>query len=306
MVIKSASFAVVSVLWLGLSAASAQDLDAVEFSSVKAADNLYMLHGAGGNIGLFLGPDGIFLIDDQFAPLHKKLIAKIEELSGDSLFDRARTFLINTHFHPDHTGGNELLGESGAVIVAHENVRNRLAGERSVPFFNSHNPPMSPDGLPVITFSRDITFHLNGDSVSVAHMGRAHTDGDAIVHFTRANVIHAGDIVFTQSYPFVDIDNGGSVPGVIQAVERLLVLADDQTAIIPGHGDLTDRAGLQRYHDMLVAILDRVSGMLQEGKSLEQIQAARLTQDYDDQFKGSVSGDAFVGSIYKELAEKQD
>lgn len=293
----------VVVLMLGVGTAVAQDFDDVRFTSTKAADNIYMLQGAGGNIGLFLGPDGVFLIDDQFAPLHEKLIAQIEELAGNSGVDLDKAFLINTHLHHDHTGGNELLGEAGAVIVAHDNVRQRLSVDQAVPFLGSSNPALKADGLPVITFSQDITFHLNGDSVRVVYVGPAHTDGDAIVHFTKANVIHTGDIVFTQSYPFIDQGNGGSVAGELKALERIIALADDQTSIIPGHGNMTDRANLQQIHTMLASIFDGVKQMVADGKSLEQIQVAKLTQDYDSQFSTFISGDAFVGFIYGELTE---
>lgn len=282
----------------------AQDFDNVRLTPVKAADNIYMLQGAGGNIGLFFGPDGIFLIDDQFAPLHEKLIAVIEELVGDSVVDLSDVFLINTHFHPDHTGGNELLGDAGAVIIAHENGRQRLTVEQVIPFFDTRHPALAANGLPVITFSRDITLHLNGDSISVFHVGAAHTDGDAIVHFTKANVIHAGDILFMQTYPFIDLDNGGSVAGVIKATEQLLAIADDRTRIIPGHGNMTDRGGLERYYTMLTMTSERVSEMVAEGKTLEQIQAAKPTQEFDAEFSGFISGDAFVGLLYRNLSEK--
>ena len=300
---KSQSLAVACVLWLGISSASAQDFDAVKFTSVKAAENVRMLQGAGGNIGLFIGPDGVFLIDDQFAPLHEKLVAQIEELAGDSAADPSRVFLINTHFHHDHTGGNELLGEAGAVIIAHDNVRRRLSVDQTVPFLGSASPALKAGGLPVITFDQDLTFHLNGDSVHVVHVGPAHTDGDAIVHFTKANVIHAGDIVFTESYPFIDRDNGGSVAGELEALKTIISLADDRTSIIPGHGKMTNRASLQQIHTMLATIFDKVNRMVADGKSLEQIQAARLTQEYDGQFNGFISGDSFVGFIYAELTE---
>jgi glyoxylase-like metal-dependent hydrolase (beta-lactamase superfamily II) len=287
--------------------AIAQDYDNVQYTSVRAAENIHMLQGAGGNIGVFLGPDGVFLIDDQFAPLHEKLIAKIQELAAGTDADLARTFLINTHYHRDHTGGNELMGKAGAVIVAHENVRQRLTGEQVIEFLDARTPAMAPEGLPVITFSSDITFHLNGDSIAVIHVEYAHTDGDVIVQFTKANVIHAGDIVFTESYPFVDQENGGSVAGLIEAVETIIDLADDQTAIISGHGTLTDRAGLEQYHEMLSTIYERVARLVDEGKSLDEIQAAKPYVEFDSERSGGfISGDAFVGFIYQELGEMSE
>lgn len=297
------SVVVASILWLGVGTAAAQDFENVHFTSMKAADNIYMLQGAGGNIGLFFGDDGLFLIDDQFAPLHEKLIAKIKELTGNSDIDLGNAFLINTHFHGDHTGGNEQLGKSGAIIIAHENGRQRLTSENYVPFFDSRNPALPKAGLPVITFSSDITFHLNGDSVRVVHVGEAHTDGDAFVHFTRANVIHAGDILFMQTYPFIDLDNGGSVAGVIKGTEMILALSNDKTKIIPGHGDMTDRTGLESYLKMLTTTYATIGRLVDEGKTLEQIRSSRPTAEFDSEFEGFVSGDAFVGLLYRDLTE---
>lgn len=294
---------VVSILLLEVVPTTAQDFENVQFTSVKAADNIYMLQGAGGNIGLFFGEDGIFLIDDQFAPLHEKLIAKINELTGSADIDLSNAFLINTHFHGDHTGGNELLGKSGAIIIAHENGRQRLTTENYVPFFDSRNAALPKAGLPVITFSKDITFHINGDSVRVVHVGQAHTDGDAFVHFTNANVIHAGDILFMQTYPFIDLDNGGSVTGVIKGTEMILALSNDKTRIIPGHGDLTDRAGLESYLKMLTTTYATVGRLVDDGKTLEQIQAAKPTAEFDAEFAGFITGDAFVGLLYRDLTE---
>jgi cyclase len=283
--------------------APAQDYENVQYTSVQVAENIYMLQGRGGNIGLFLGPDGVFLIDDQFAPLHDKLIAKIQELAAGTGADLDRTFLINTHHHGDHTGGNELMGETGAIIVAHENVRQRLT-ENLAEVSGSDGPGWTGDGLPIITFSSDLTFHLNGDSIAVIHVDPAHTDGDAIVQFTKANVIHAGDLVFTETYPYIDLDHGGSVTGYLEAVETLIDLADDQTKVIPGHGNLTDRAGLEQYHVMLAAIYERVGSLMLEGKTLEEIQAAKPYAEFDSERSGGfVSGDRFVGFIYKELME---
>lgn len=304
MLSRFAALIIAFVLLIGFVTAVAQNYDDVQYTTVKAAENIYMLQGAGGNIGLFFGPDGIFLIDDQFAPLHPKLIAAIGQLTGDSIPDMTGTFLINTHFHGDHTGGNELMGNAGAIIVAHKNTRQRLSVDQSVPFFDSRNPALPAGALPVITFSRDITFHLNGDSINIIHMSAAHTDGDAVVHFTGANVIHAGDIVFMQTYPFIDLDNGGSVAGTIKAVGILLSLCNNETKIIPGHGNMTDRAGMTQYYKMLTTSLENVRPMVADGKTLEQIRAAKPTQEFDSQFNGFISSDAFVGFLYRELSEK--
>lgn len=301
---KQIILVVTAVLILSsFSTAIAQDLDKVQITSVKITDNIYMLQGAGGNIGLSFGSDGIFIIDDQFAPLHEKLIAVIDELTKGKVSESANTFLLNTHFHGDHTGGNELLGKTGAVIMAHQNVRKRLSVEMNIPFFKNTFPPVPEIGLPVITFEQDITLHLNGDNVNIIHVGPAHTDGDAIVHFSKADVIHGGDILFASSYPFIDLDNGGSVSGVIAAVEKIIKLAGDKTKIIPGHGNLTDKAGLEGYHKMLSTIFERVSEMVADGKTLEQIIASKPTDQFDLQFKGMISGEAFLGFVFRDLTE---
>jgi glyoxylase-like metal-dependent hydrolase (beta-lactamase superfamily II) len=291
------------VLLCSFVSVSAQDFDRVQFTAVKVTDNIYMLQGAGGNIGLSFGDDGIFIIDDQFAPLHEKLIAKIDELTKGKVPESANTFLINTHFHPDHTGGNELMGKTGTIIVAHDNVRNRIAVEQSVPFFNRTSPPVPGIGLPVITFEQGITLHLNDDSVKIMHVGPAHTDGDAVVHFTKADVIHAGDILFTDSYPFIDLDNGGSVAGVIKAVEKILELATDQTRIISGHGGIIDKVGLESYHKMLSTIFESVSAMVKDSKTLEQIVASKPTDQFDAHYNGMISNEAFLGLLYRDLTE---
>lgn len=297
------SMATAVLVLTSFSIVSAQDLDKVQITSIKVTDNIYMLQGAGGNIGLSFGNDGIFIIDDQFAPLHEKITAMIDELTAGAVSESANTFLLNTHFHGDHTGGNELQGKSGTVIFAHQNVRKRLSVELVVPFFKSTSPPVPEIGLPVITFEQDITLHINGDSVRIIYVGPAHTDGDAIVHFTKSDVIHAGDILFTNSYPFIDLDNGGSVSGVIAAVEKILKLAGDKTKIIPGHGNIIDKAGLESYHKMLSTIFEIVSAMVKDGKTLEQIIALKPTEEFDTQYKGFISNEAFLGLLYRDLTK---
>lgn len=282
----------------------AQEFDKVQITSVKVTDNIYMLEGQGGNIGLFFGHQGIFIIDDQFAPLHEKIVAKIKEITAGKVSESANTFVINTHFHGDHTGGNELMGKSGAVIIAHENVRKRLTTEQFNSFFDRTTPPQPPGALPIITFTTDLTFHLNGDSVNTYHVAPAHTDGDAIIHFFKANVIHSGDIVFSSSYPFIDLDGGGSPMGVIKAVELILSMSDANTKIIPGHGNLTDKAGVEKYHHMLTTIFNRVKQMKTEQKTLEQVQAAKPTAEFDKDYKGFVTPDKFVEIIYRDIKSK--
>jgi len=202
--------------------AAAQDPDfsKVEIKTEKLAATTYMLTGAGGNLGLSVGPDAVFLVDDQFAPLTPKIVAAVAKLSPKPV-----GFVINTHWHGDHTGGNENLGKTGALIVAHENVRKRMSSEQFIEFINMKVSAEPRDALPVVTFASDVTFHLNGDDILVRHVPRAHTDGDAIVHFRNSDVLHMGDIFFNMMYPFIDTSSGGTVDGVVAGADKGLELA---------------------------------------------------------------------------------
>lgn len=280
---------------------SAQNMDDVQINSIKITDNIYMLQGRGGNIGLCFGKNGIFIIDDQFAPLHDKITKAIKEISKGAVPAKSKMFVINTHFHGDHTGGNELMGKSGAVIIAHENVRKRLSTEQFSKFFNSTTPPLAETGLPMITFTTDITFHINDDSVHVVHMPPAHTDGDAIVHFMKSNVIHTGDIIFTGRYPIIDLERGGSVKGVIESARYIATICDSTTKVIPGHGNLTDKAGVLHYAKMLSTIRERVEKMVSEGKTLEQIMAAKPSAEFDTEYNNSTPDERFLGVIYTDV-----
>ena len=219
--------------------AQQRNFDAVQIKTHKITDTVYMLEGEGGNIGVFAGEDGVFLIDDQFAPLTDKIVAAIGEITDQDI-----RFLINTHIHPDHTGGNENLGKQGVTIVAHDNVRTRLAEG----IFNS--PPAPKEALPVITLNDTVTFHLNGETVHAFKTPNAHTDGDTVTHFQGTNVIHTGDVFRTTTYPFVDKTHGGSFQGLLDTLQLLLERAGPDTTIIPGHGVITDRAMIQTFHDI--------------------------------------------------------
>jgi len=289
--------AVSLMLVLAVPAAAQRDWSQVEITSEKVADGIYMLKGAGGNIGVSVGDDGVFLVDDQLAPLTDKIVEAIRRLSGQ----RVR-FVFNTHWHGDHTGGNEKLGAAGALIVAQDNVRTRMSVKQFSELMGDRDA--APEGaLPIVTFSEAVTFHLNGGEVHAFHVPHAHTDGDAIVHFRDANVIHAGDTVFGLMYPLIDADRGGSVDGMIAACDRMLELADDETKIIPGHGDLTDRAGLEAYRGMLVTVRNRVEKQMEHGKSLDEIVAAKVTKDLDAQWQKFVEADRFVKMVYVGLAK---
>jgi glyoxylase-like metal-dependent hydrolase (beta-lactamase superfamily II) len=213
--------------------------------------------------------------------------------------------VINTHWHFDHTGGNENFGKAGAIIVAHNNVSRRMTRENFVRVMNRTFQPAPPAALPVISFSRDVSFHLNGEDTRVFHVAHAHTDGDSVVHFPESNIIHTGDIWFNGLYPFIDTDSGGSVAGVIAAVEKILSLADEETRIIPGHGSPGSRAGLQAYLDMLRTVRGRVQYLIGQGKSLEQIKALKPNADYDASLgNGFIKPDQFLEILYTSLTRE--
>jgi cyclase len=282
---------------LSLPAAAQQDFSKVEIATTKLADSVYMMQGAGGNLGVSTGDDGVVLIDDQFAPLTAKIQAAIAKITP-----RPVRFLLNTHWHGDHTGGNENFGKAGVVIFAHENVRKRMSTEQFMEFINMKEPPAPKAALPMVTFAGAITFHLNGDEIRVMHVPRAHTDGDAIVQFVKSNVIHTGDVMFNGMYPFIDVDSGGSVDGVISACDRILGIAGDDTKIIPGHGPLATKADLKVYRDMLATVADRVRKLVADGKSVDDIKAAKVSAEFDDKWgKGFMKSDKFAEMLARDL-----
>jgi cyclase len=278
--------------------AMAQDFDDVQIKTEKIAEGVYMLVGRGGNIAVSVGEDSTFMVDDQYAPLTDKIRAAVAAVSETPV-----QFVINTHWHGDHTGGNEKLGEAGAVIVAHENVRKRLNTEQFMEFFETTVPPSPKTALPVITFTRDVKFHLNGDEISVFHVANAHTDGDVVIHFEKANVIHMGDVYWEGYYPFIDLSAGGSIDGVIAAVDQALPLADEASRVIPGHGALSDRSGLLAYREMLAAIREGIASQVAAGMSLEEVLAGKPTQQFDDGWgQGFIKPEQFAEIVYTSLA----
>jgi len=285
---------------LSLPAFAQQDFSKVEIRTEKLSDTVYMLVGAGGNLGLSVGDDAVFLVDDQFAPLTPKIEAAIARITPKPV-----KFVLNTHWHGDHTGGNENLGKAGALIVAHENVRKRMSVENFIEFLGMKTEPDPRIALPVVTFTTDITFHLNGDEIFAQHAPRAHTDGDAIVHFRKSDVVHMGDIMFNKLYPFIDTSTGGTVEGVIAAADRTLKEVGDSTRIIPGHGPLANRADLQAYRDMLATISGRIRDQMRAKRTLEQVQAAKPTAEFDAVWgKGFLKPDKFVEMLYKNMEKR--
>ncbi|PYO37338.1 MAG: MBL fold metallo-hydrolase [Gemmatimonadetes bacterium] len=291
---------VVLVLAAAAPAAAQVSYDTVQIRTVKVAEGVYMLMGAGGNIGVSVGSDGVILIDDQFAPLSDKIKAAVAALGGPI------RFLLNTHWHFDHTGGNENFAKSGVVIVAHENVRRRMSVEQFISALNRREPPSPAAALPVVTFTDAITFYLNGDSINVFHVAPAHTDGDAVIWFRKANVMHMGDTFFNGRYPLIDLSSGGSVDGMVAAADRVLALVDANTRIIPGHGPLGDRPALQTYRAMLVTVRDRIRQAVAADQTLEQVQAAKPTAEFDAIWgKGSITPARFVEIVYTDLAARR-
>ncbi|MGO9830506.1 MAG: MBL fold metallo-hydrolase [Myxococcaceae bacterium] len=278
-------------------AAQQQDFSKVTVSTTPVAGSVSMLQGQGGNIGVLVGPEGVLLVDDEFAPLVPKILAAVKALSPKPI-----RFVVNTHFHHDHVGGNEALGTDGAVIVAQDNVRKRMSTEQFNSFSKSRTPPSPAAALPIITFEDSVRFHLDGEDLEVFHVAAAHTDGDSVVWFKKANVVHAGDVFFNGFYPFIDFGSGGSVNGMVAALDLVLSRINDQTKVIPGHGPLGSKADVQRFRDMLATVGGRIQKAVQGGKSLDQTVASKPTAEFDAAWGGGfLKPDAFVALIYSGL-----
>lgn len=254
------------VLFLSSSLIFSQNSE-VTIETTKLSDNVYMLVGQGGNIGVSVGDDGVFIIDDQFEQLTPKILEAIRTLS-----DKPLQFLVNTHYHGDHTGGNENMAKQGIKIIAHENVRKRLVdGEKP------------KDALPIITFNDRVNVHMNGEDVNVHHVEHAHTDGDAMLFFSKSNVLHTGDTYFHKRYPYIDVKSGGSIDGYIKAIKKGLTLINDDTKIIPGHGPVSNKEEYQSFLTMLETLRKNVQAEIENGKTEDEVAAnAAITKEYDD------------------------
>jgi glyoxylase-like metal-dependent hydrolase (beta-lactamase superfamily II) len=295
------SVLLISMVLAGVAVAQEPDWSKVEVKVVPVSGGVSMLVGEGGNIGVTSGKDGIFLIDDQFEPLLPKIRAAVKTLGDGPI-----RFVVNTHFHGDHTGSNAKLREEGAVIIAQENVRKRLGMERTDRDTKEKIPPKPPEAWPLVTYASGVTLYLNGDELEVTHVARAHTDGDSIIRFKKANVIHMGDTFFNGMYPFIDVDSGGSVDGMIAAADKVLSLADENTKIIPGHGPLGSKADLQTYRNVLAGIRGKVKGLVAQGKTLDQIVAAKPSAQWDATWgKGFMGPDVFVSFVHRSLTERR-
>ncbi len=291
-----------ATIWLLIPALAASAQTAPPDTTIRTeqvAPGIYMLMGQGGNIGVSTGVDGVFLIDDEYAPMTPAVIAALRALDAGT-----PRFVLNTHWHSDHTGGNENLAQQGSLLVAHDQVRARMNSEQFVSLIQRAVPASPQAALPVVTFNDAVSFHLNGDEVRGIHAPNAHTDGDVFVHFRKANVIHAGDLFF-RFYPFIDISSGGSIAGLIAALDRILAIADDETRIIPGHGPLANRADLAEYRRMLLSTSGRIRDMVKAGRTLDEILAAAPNADYDRQWGWAfITPERYTRMIH-ELVERE-
>ena len=280
-------------------ALSAQDLSQVQVGTVQVTENIFMLTGAGGNIGVLRGPDGLLLIDSQFAQLADKIKAALAPLGSGPV-----RLLLNTNWHYDHVLGNEWLAMAGAIIIAHENTRTDMTKEQGFPEFGSKFPAYPEAALPKVTFKDSLTIHFDGEEIQAAHIPAAHSDADLAFYFRKANVMHTGDLFFSAGYPFIDVSHGGSINGMIAAADVLLGLTDAGTKFICGHGPLSDREGVRRFRDMLSTVRDRVARLVKEGKTLEQVLALKPTAEFDKPGQPGVPTEMFVKIVYGELAKR--
>jgi cyclase len=267
-----------------------QDLSAVQVKVTKIAGNYFTVEGSGGMIGALIGPDGIFLVDSQFAPLTEKIVAALKQVS-----DRPIRYLVNTHLHGDHTGGNENFAKLGVTLLSRDELRARLATP------SRGNPPPAA-ALPVITYRSPLTFHMNGEDVQLIPVPLAHTDGDTMVYFPTADVIMTGDFYRSAGYPNIDRASGGSLKGMLEGLNAVVNLAKPTTKIVPGHGAIVDKTAVAAHRDMIIALRDRVAKLVQQGQTQEQVIAAKVNADYEAKVpQPGTTGERFIGQLYAEL-----
>jgi glyoxylase-like metal-dependent hydrolase (beta-lactamase superfamily II) len=274
-----------------------QDFSQVQIKTTKIGGNFYTLEGSGGTIGVLAGPDGVLMVDAQFAPLSDKIVAAIKQISDGRI-----RFLVNTHVHGDHTGGNENIGKLGATIMARENLRARLM--KPAPLANGQpGVPTAAVGLPVVTYDAPVVFHLNGEDVQLIPVPVAHTDGDTMVYFPNTNVIMTGDFYRSTGYPNIDRANGGTMNGMLAGFDAIIKLARPDTKIIPGHGAIVDKTAVAAHKAMMEGVRDKVAPLVRQGKTQEEVVAAKLTAEFDSKVTGAtpMTADRFVGQLYQEL-----
>ncbi len=283
---------------IGMASGNAQDFSETKIIPQRINDHLYKLEGAGGNIGVLMGEDGVLMVDTQYGPLGDKIKAAIQSIGGER-----PQYVVNTHWHGDHTGGNEYFNNAGALLIAHENVYQRKSTEQLMRAFSRTVPAAPEAAWPEVTFSDDMSLHLNGEDILLIHVHNAHTDGDAHVYFTQSNVLHMGDTYFQATFPFIDVSSGGTIDGMIASANKALFLIDDETVIIPGHGPLSNRSELITYRDMLQTISARMKQSLAAGLNLEEIQAANLAAEFEERWgQGWMKADKFIDIIYSDLS----
>lgn len=299
------------LIWMTLAAAAGASAQTsppqpppdVKIESTEIAPGIYLLVGRGGNVGLTVGADGAAIIDDQFADMAPKIRAAVAMLT-----DQPVKFVINTHLHGDHTGGNDAFGKAGAVIIAQENVRKRLGTPQVNPATSQPVAPRAREALPVVTFAHSATLHFNDDDLEFTHLPNAHTETDIMIRFRKANVVHMGDM-FTGGFPFIDGNNGGTLDGLIKAHATVLSQIDGETKVIRGHGPMGNKAELQAYHDMLVVVRDRIARLVRAGKSQDEVVEARPTREFEATYGGANFNAAqWIGRAYvdqKVAAEKR-
>jgi glyoxylase-like metal-dependent hydrolase (beta-lactamase superfamily II) len=277
------------------------DFSQVQIKTTKIGGNFYTLEGQGGTIGVLAGPDGVLMVDAQFAPLSDKIIAAIKQISDGRI-----RFLINTHVHGDHTGGNENIAKTGATILARENLRARLA--KPGPLANGQpGVPAPPMALPILTYDSQITIRMNGEEVVLVPVPVAHTDGDTMVYFPTANVIMTGDFYRSTGYPNIDRANGGTMNGMLSGFDAIVRLGRSDTRIIPGHGAIVDKRAVMAHKEMMMAVRDKVQALVRQNKTQEEAIAAKPAAEFDSKVTGATAAtaDRFVGQLYQELTSKR-
>lgn len=286
-------------LLFAISAHAQTDWSKVEVKATKVAGNVYMLQGQGGNIGVSVGDDGILIVDDQYAPLADKIRAALKGIA-----DKKLRFILNTHWHGDHTGSNVVFGPE-APIIAHDNVRKRLSTEQRSTVFNRTTPPAPKEALPIITFNQSLTVHFNGEEIRAIHFPHGHTDGDSVIFFTSSNVVHLGDDFFAGRFPFVDMDSGGTVEGLIKNIGEIIEKIPAGAKLIPGHGPISTIEDLKTYHRMLQQTTEIVRQKIAAGKTLEQVKSEGLPAEWQSWGTGFINTERWVETIYRSLTARK-